>query len=96
MYDVVKKIATGNYYKFYCVTDLKESQLIMNFKKHFDDNKEKTNRITQDPLSLPLAPAVMKDGESVKRDDIVLSLNNQFSHNYKSIWLDKFTPPPRT
>ena len=95
MYDVVKKSDTGKYYTFYCVNDLKESQLIKNFRQHFDDNKEKTNQNNSKTLIPLIAPAIIKNDESVNRTDIVSSMNNNFCFNYKSIWLDKFTPPPR-
>jgi len=96
MYDVVKKNETEHYYTFYCVNDLKEAQLIKNFRQHFDENKEKTNQTNAKTLISLIAPAIIKYNEAVKRIDIVLSRNNQISFNYQSIWLDKFTPPPRS
>ena len=96
MYDVVKKGETDKYYHFYCVNDEKESLLITNFKQHFDGNKEKTNQNSSKLLISLIVPALIKNDETVKRIDIVLTLNNFFSSNYRSIWLDKITPPPRT
>lgn len=96
MYDVVNKSETDKSYTFYCLNDVKESQLIRNFRNHFDDNKENTNQNNSRILIPLIAPAVIKNDETVKRVDVVFSMNNHFSFNYKSIWLDKFTPPPRT
>ena len=96
MYDVVKKIENDRYYTFYCVNDVKESQLIKNFRTHFDENKEKTNQNNSKILISLLAPAVIRNDETVKRIDVVFSLNNKFSFNYNSISPDTYTPPPRT
>ena len=96
MYDVVKKGETNKYYHFYCVNDEKESLLIKNFRQHFDGNKEKTNQHSSKPLISLIVPVLIRNNETVKRIDVVSTLNNLFSSNYRSIWLEKITPPPRT
>lgn len=96
MYDVVNKKENDKYYTFYCVNDVKESQLIKNFGTHFDENKEKTNQNNSKILIPLIAPAVIRNDKIVKRIDFVLSLNNNFSFNYRSISPDTYTPPPRT
>jgi len=96
MYDIVKKSETDSFYLFYSLNDIKEANLIKNFKQHFDDNKEKTNQNNSRIIVPLIAPAVIKNDEAIKRVDIISSLINHFNINYKSIWLDKFTPPPRS
>ena len=96
MYDVVKKSETNDSYIFYCINDIKEAHLIKNFKQHFDDNKEKSNQNNLKTLISLIAPAVIVNNNIVNRTDIVSSLNNHLSFNYKSIWFDKLTPPPKS
>ena len=95
MYDVVKKEETRQYYIFYCINDQNEEILIKNYSRQFDDNKEKTTQHSSRIFITLVAAAILKNKIFIKRADTVSSINNYFSFNYQSIWLDKLTPPPK-
>jgi hypothetical protein len=96
MYDVVKKEETKEFYLLYCLNDLKEDQLIKNFKNHFDNNREKSSHNNLRVNISFIAQAILKFNVTIKRQDPnSLTFISYLNLSYKSISPDNLTPPPK-
>lgn len=96
MYDVVKREDKGNYVILYCFNDEKEANLLKNFKKHFDEERnKKSNSASKTNLTNISFTAI--PGQIYK-----LSFQNHLYEQihikqsfYKSVTIEVISPPPR-
>lgn len=96
MYDVVKREDKGNYIVLYCFNDEKEASLLKNFKKQFDDERNKKTN-TAGKINLTNFSFTAIPGQ-------IFSFNNQNhlyeqihikSTFYNSIKMEVISPPPK-